>query len=205
MIGTFMLEALRGAADVQTSLARLNSTGRHAMVLVSSRANVSSGLTEGTNWLVLFLKAASGFSHDRIDRPLCRRSPLARSGATRPADLAYYVQRVWGPLYYRKVIFNQVFAGIPTISPDRPPLPGHYVVTPPARSISFMIRMKHSPRCARDAVQYGRVLDGAGTGERELDAGARYSRRDHRFPGGVAGYPEDDVVAAVGRSPVRTR
>ena len=70
MIGTFMLEALRGAADVHGSLSRLKLDWPRAMVLVSSRAgsNVSSGLTEGTNWLVLFLKAASGFTlpDDRI-------------------------------------------------------------------------------------------------------------------------------------------
>jgi hypothetical protein len=70
MIGTFMLEALRGAADVHGALARLKLDWPRAMVLVSSRAgsNVSSGLTEGTNWLVLFLKAASGFTlpDDRI-------------------------------------------------------------------------------------------------------------------------------------------
>ena len=49
MIGTFMLEALRGAADVHDALARLKLDWPHAMVLVSSRAgsNVSSGLTEG--------------------------------------------------------------------------------------------------------------------------------------------------------------
>jgi hypothetical protein len=108
MIGTFMLEALRGAADVQGSLARLKLDWPHAMVLVSSRAgsNVSSGLTEGTNWLVLFLKAVSGFSlpDDRIKIVPYAEFALARSGATGPADLAYYVQRVWGPLYYRKVI-----------------------------------------------------------------------------------------------------
>ena len=67
MIGTFMLEALR---DVHDSLTRLRLDWPHVMVLESSRAgtNVSSGLTEGTNWLVLFLKAVSGFTlpDDRI-------------------------------------------------------------------------------------------------------------------------------------------
>jgi hypothetical protein len=70
MIGTFMLEALRGASNVHDALARLKLNWPHAMVLVSSRAgtNVSSGLTEGTNWLALFLKAVSGFTlpDDRI-------------------------------------------------------------------------------------------------------------------------------------------
>ena len=70
MIGTFMLEALRGAADMHGSLMPLRLDWPHAMVLVSSRAgsNVSSGLTEGTNCLVLFLKAVSGFTlpNDRI-------------------------------------------------------------------------------------------------------------------------------------------
>ena len=56
MIGTFMLDALRGAADTQAALARAKIDWPRAMVLVSSRAgtNVSAGLTEGTNWLVFF-------------------------------------------------------------------------------------------------------------------------------------------------------
>src|SRR5262245_9772266 len=47
MIGTFMLEALRGAADVHDALARLQLDWPRAMALVMSRAgsNVSSGLT----------------------------------------------------------------------------------------------------------------------------------------------------------------
>jgi hypothetical protein len=99
MIGTFMLEALRGAADVQTSLARLKLDWPHAMVLVSSRAgsNVSSGLTEGTNWLVLFLKAVSGFSlpDDRIKIvPYADVRPSLGQAQLAPADLDYYVQRV---------------------------------------------------------------------------------------------------------------
>ena len=99
MIGTFMLEALRGAADVHGSLARLKLDWPHAMVLVSSRAgsNVSSGLTEGTNWLVLFLKAVSGFSlpDDRIKIvPYAEVRPSLGQAQLAPADLAYYVQRV---------------------------------------------------------------------------------------------------------------
>jgi hypothetical protein len=56
MTGTFMLDALRGAADTQAALARAKIDWPRAMVLVSSRAgtNVSAGLTEGTNWLVFF-------------------------------------------------------------------------------------------------------------------------------------------------------
>ena len=63
MIGTFMLEGLRGAADVHVSLARLKLDWPHAMVLVSSRAgtNVSSGLTEGTNWLVVIPESGIRF------------------------------------------------------------------------------------------------------------------------------------------------
>jgi len=156
MIGTFMLEGLRGAVDVYTELSRLKLDWPRAMVLVSSRAgtNVSSGLTEGTNWLVLFLKAASGFTlpDDRV-----KIVPYAQVrtslGETRlsPADLAYYVQRVWGPLYYRRIVSDQVFAGIPTIYlPSRPPLPGDYESTSAQSIDQFMIRMKHSLRDERE-------------------------------------------------------
>jgi Domain of unknown function (DUF5624) len=198
MIGTFMLEALRGAADVQTSLARLKLDWPHAMVLVSSRAgsNVSSGLTEGTNWLVLFLKAASGFSlpDDRIKIvPYVDVRPSLGQAQLAPADLAYYVQRVWGPLYYRKVISDRVFAGIPTIYlPDRPPLPGDYVVTPAGAIDQFMIRMKHSLRDAREmlsnTVAFWMVRELA---NKNWDAGAvDIPGVTTGFPGGVAGYPE---------------
>ena len=197
MIGTFMLEALRGAADVQSSLARLKLDWPHAMVLVSSRAgsNVSSGLTEGTNWLVLFLKAVSEFSlpDDRIKIvPYAEVRPSLGQAQLAPADLAYYVQRVWGPLYYRKVISDQVFAGIPTIYlPERPPLPGDYVVTPAGAIDQFMIRMKHSLRDAREmlsnTVAFWMVRELA---NKNWDAGAvDIPGVTTGFPGGVAGYP----------------
>jgi hypothetical protein len=197
MIGTFMLEALRGAADVQGSLARLRLDWPHAMVLVSSRAgsNVSSGLTEGTNWLVLFLKAVSGFSlpDDRIKIvPYAEVRPSLGQAQLVPADLAYYVQRVWGPLYYRKVISDQVFAGIPTIYlPDRPPLPGDYFVTQAGAIDQFMIRMKHSLRDAREmlsnTVAFWMVRELA---NKNWDAGAvDIPGVTIGFPGGVAGYP----------------
>ena len=197
MIGTFMLEALRGAADVQGSLARLRLDWPHAMVLVSSRAgsNVSSGLTEGTNWLVLFLKAVSGFSlpDDRIKIvPYAEVRPSLGQAQLAPADLTYYVQRVWGPLYYRKVISDQVFAGIPTIYlPDRPPLPGDYFVTQAGAIDQFMIRMKHSLRDAREmlsnTVAFWMVRELA---NKNWDAGAvDIPGVTTGFPGGVAGYP----------------
>ena len=197
MIGTFMLEALRGAADVHGALARLKLDWPHAMVLVSSRAgsNVSSGLTEGTNWLVLFLKAASGFSlpDDRIKIvPYAEVRPSLGQAQLAPADLAYYVQRVWGPLYYRKVVADQVFAGIPTIYlPDRPPLPGDYFVTPAGAIDQFMIRMKHSLRDAREmlsnTVAFWMVRELA---NKNWEAGAvDIPGVTIGFPGGVAGYP----------------
>ena len=197
MIGTFMLEALRGAADVQGSLARLKLDWPHAMVLVSSRAgsNVSSGLTEGTNWLVLFLKAVSGFSlpDDRIKIvPYAEVRPSLGQAQLAPADLTYYVQRVWGPLYYRKVISDQVFAGIPTIYlPDRPPLPGDYFVTQAGAIDQFMIRMKHSLRDAREmlsnTVAFWMVRELA---NKNWDAGAvDIPGVTTGFPAGVAGYP----------------
>jgi Domain of unknown function (DUF5624) len=197
MIGTFMLEALRGAADVHDSLARLKLDWPHAMVLVSSRAgtNVSSGLTEGTNWLVLFLKAASGFTlpDDRIKIvPYAEVRPSLGQAQLVPADLSYYVQRVWGPLFYRKVVSDQVFAGIPTIYlPDRPPLPGDYFVTQAGAIDQFMIRMKHSLRDAREmlsnTVAFWMVLELA---NKNWDPGVvDIPGLTTGFPAGVAGYP----------------
>jgi Domain of unknown function (DUF5624) len=197
MIGTFMLEALRGAADVHDSLARLKLDWPHAMVLVSSRAgtNVSSGLTEGTNWLVLFLKAASGFTlpDDRIKIvPYAEVRPSLGQAQLVPADLSYYVQRVWGPLFYRKVVSDQVFAGIPTIYlPDRPPLPGDYFVTQAGAIDQFMIRMKHSLRDAREmlsnTVAFWMVQELAN--KNWNPAAVDIPGLTTGFPAGVAGYP----------------
>jgi len=121
MIGTFMLEALRGAMDVRDVLSRLKLDWRRAMVLVDSRAgtNVSAGLTEGTNWLVLFVKALSGFTlpDDRIKIvPYAEVRPSLGQEQLAPADLTYFVQRVWGPLFYRTLVADQAFAGIPTFT-----------------------------------------------------------------------------------------
>jgi hypothetical protein len=197
MIGTFMLEALRGAADVQVALARLKLDWPRAMVLMSSRAgtNVSSGLTEGTNWLVSFLKAASGFTlpDDRIKIvPYAEIRPSLGQAQLAPADLSYYVQRVWGPLFYRKVVSDQVFAGIPTIYlPDRPPLPGDYSVTQAGAIDQFMIRMKHSLRDAREmlsnTVAFWIVQELA---NKNWDPNAvDLPGLTTGFPAGVAGYP----------------
>jgi hypothetical protein len=197
MIGTFMLEALRGAFDVHDALARLKLDWPRAMVLVSSRAgsNVSSGLTEGTNWLPLFLKAASGFTlpDDRIKIvPYAEVRPSLGQAQLAPADLTYYVQRVWGPLFYRKLVSDQVFASIPTIYlPDRPPLPGDYDVTKAGAIDQFMIRMKHSLRDAREmlsnTVAFWMVPELA---KKNWDAGAvDIPGLTTGFPPSVAGYP----------------
>lgn len=156
MIGTFMLDVLRTAFEVHEKLAPLKLDWPQAMVLVASKAgtNVSSGLTAGTNWLVLFMEALSGYTlpADRIKivpyaeiRPSLGKPELAKD------DLDYYVQRVWGPLFYRTLIADEVFASIPTIYlPGRPPLPGDYYVTKADDIDQFMIRLKHSLRDARE-------------------------------------------------------
>jgi hypothetical protein len=156
MIATFMLEALRGASDVQVALARLKLDWPRAMVLVSSRAgtNVSSGLTEGTNWLVAFLKAVSGSTlpDERIKIvPYAETRASLGQAQLAAADLQYYVQRVWGPLFYRRLVADRVFSSISTIYlPDRPLLPGDPGVTAAGAIDQFMIRLKHSLRDARE-------------------------------------------------------
>jgi hypothetical protein len=197
MIGTFMTEALRGTTNVQAALSRLKLDWPHAMVLVSSFAgsNVSAGLTEGTNWLVPLLKAISGFTlpDDRIKIvPYAERRPSLGQTQLAAADLAYYVNLVWGPSFYRKVISDEVFAGIPTIYlPDRAPLPGDYFVTPAGAIADFMIRMKHSLRDAREnqsnTVGFWIVQELA---KKNWDpAAVDVPGLTTGFPPGVAGYP----------------
>ena len=197
MIATFMLEALRVASDVQLRLAQLKLNWPGAMVLVSSRAgtNVSSGLTDGTNWLVAFLRAVSGFTlpNERIKIvPYAALRPSLGQPELGPADLHYYVQQVWGPLYYRQVISDRVFSNIPTIYlPDRPALPGDPSVTSAAAIDQFMIRLKHSLRDAREmlsnTVAFWMVQELADKG---WDAAkVEVPGLTAGLPPGVAGYP----------------
>jgi hypothetical protein len=197
MIGTFMLEALRGAADTRSALARLKLDWPRAMALVMSRAgtNVSSGLTEGTNWLVLFLKAVSDFTlpDERIKIvPYAEVRASLGQAQLAGADLAYYVDRVWGPLFYRKLVSDQVFARIPTTYlPERPPLPGDYAVTKASAIDAFMIRMKHSLRDDREmlsnTVAFWMVPELA---KKNWDASAvDIPGLTTGFPAGISGYP----------------
>jgi hypothetical protein len=95
-------------------------------------------------------------------------------------------------LFYRKVVSDQVFAGIPTIYlPDRPPLPGDYVVTPAGAIDQFMMRMKHSLRDAREmlsnTVAFWMVQELA---SKSWNPGAvDIPGLTTGFPAGVAGYP----------------
>jgi hypothetical protein len=144
---------------------------------------------------VTFLKAVSGFTlpDDRIKIvPYAEVRPSLGEAQLAPADLAYYVQRVWGPLFYRKVVSDEVFASIPTIYlPDRPPLPGDYFVTSAGAIDQFMIRLKHSLRDAREmlsnTVAFWMVQELA---HRNWDAGAvDIPGLTTGFPAGVCGYP----------------
>ncbi|HCB12171.1 MAG TPA: hypothetical protein DEP36_01175 [Gammaproteobacteria bacterium] len=197
MIATFMLEALRGATEVQTALSRLQINWPRAMVLVSSRAgtNVSSGLTEGTNWLVLFLRAVSNFTlpDERIKIvPYAEvRASLGKEQLL-AADLDYYVQRVWGPLFYRRVVSDQVFSAIPTVYlPARPPLPGDHDLTNAGAIDQFMIRLKHSLRDAREmlsnTVAFWMVQELA---DKNWDSAAvNIPGLTQGFPQGISSYP----------------
>ena len=144
---------------------------------------------------MLFLKAVSGFTlpDDRIKIvPYAEVRPSLGEAQLAAEDLAYYVERVWGPLFHRKVVSDQVFASIPTIYlPDRPPLPGDYAVTPAGAIDQFMIRMKHSLRDAREmlsnTVAFWMVPELA---RKNWDAAAvDIPGLTTGFPAGVAGYP----------------
>jgi hypothetical protein len=144
---------------------------------------------------VLFLKAASDFTlpDDRIKIvPYAEVRPSLGQPQLAAADRDYYVERVWGPLFYRKAVSDQVFAGIPTIYlPDRPPLPGDYFVTPAGAIDQFMMRMKHSLRDAREmlsnTVAFWMVQELA---SKSWNPGAvDIPGLTTGFPAGVAGYP----------------
>src|SRR5262249_57170316 len=99
-------------------------------------------------------KAASGdtLPDDRIKIvPYAELRASLGEAQLAPEDLAYYMERVWGPLFYRKVVSDQVFASIPTIYlPERPPLPGDYAVTPPGPARPVVVPRDHTLRDARE-------------------------------------------------------
>ena len=156
MVGTFMLAALRGGYEAYMEFGGANVTWPTAMAIVSSQAgaNVSSGLTAGTNWLVFFLQALSGFTLP-ADRIIIAPYAAVKASLGQPVlpveDFDYYTNQVWGPLYYRGVIADQAFQQIPTIYlPSRPPLPGDHGFTRADNIDHFMIRLKHSLRDERE-------------------------------------------------------
>lgn len=119
-------------------------------------------------------------------RPSLGQAQLAQ------ADLTYYVQRVWGPLFYRTIVSDQVFAGIPTVYlPNRPPLPGDYFVTKADAIDQFMIRLKHSLRDAGEmlsnSVAFWMVQELAN--KYWNPAAVDIPGLTTGFPPGVAGYP----------------
>ena len=198
MVGTFMLEGLRGAVDVQKELSSLNLDWPRAMVLVSSRAgsNVSSGLTEGTNWLVLFLKATSGFAlpDERVKIvPYAEVRSTLGGARLSPADLAYYACSEFG--------VHSIIAGLFQIRCFQAYQPstcrhgrlcrGTTQTTPAAAIDQFMIRMKHSLRDAREmlsnTVAFWMVRELAA--KKWDPAIVDIPGVTTGFPSGVAGYP----------------
>ena len=101
------------------------------------------------------------------------------------ADLGYYVARVWSPLFYRKVISDQVLSEISTVYlPDRPPLPGDYFVTKAGAIDKFMIRMKHSLRDSREMLSNTVAFWMVQTGQQALGCRrGRCSGADGGVPG----------------------
>jgi hypothetical protein len=161
-----------------------------ASVILS--ASTSAALASSR--ILIAISSMTGVAPPPDDRikivPYAEVRPSLGEAQLAPPDLAYYVHGVWGPLCYRKVVADEVFAGIPTIYlPNRPPLPGDYFVTQAAAIDQFMIRMKHS-RCARNAVEYRCILDGGELAPRNWDSGAvDIPGVTVGFPQGVPGYP----------------
>ena len=69
--------------------------------------------------------------------PYAQVRPSLGEAQLAEADLQYYVQRVWGPLFYRTLISDRVFASTPMIYlPERPPLPATTLSPTRAQSIN---------------------------------------------------------------------
>ncbi len=150
MVATFMLTAIQSMSAVHEGIENLNINWSQAMVIVRNvaGANVSAGLTSGTNWMVPFVNA---LSNNQIPAERILISPYAIVQADVGQDplpeatYKYYAYAVWGSVYNRGKISLSVFTDLETIYlPGRPAIPGDYNYSKASDIKDFMVRLKYS-------------------------------------------------------------
>lgn len=192
IVAGFMLNALASMTTMHEEIIRLHLDWPKAMVLIRNHAinNDSAGLTQGTNWMVRFLRALSGrqLAADRIFIvPYALVMPEVGEPLLAENAYHYYVKTVWGELYNRAILAKEIFSQIPSIYlPERPPLPGDYGYSAPDDIRDFMTRFKFSLADSREMVANTASFWMAGELESKDWAINRIT-----IPGLTAGFPKE--------------
>ena len=156
MVGTFMLTALQSMMEVYEEVIHLNLDWPKAMVIVRNVAgnNVSAGLTSGTNWMLTFVSALSNGkipTNRIIIAPYAKVMSEVGQNPLPTEAYQYYVATVWGSIYNRTRIADEVFTDLETIYlPNRPALPADYHYSTANDINDFMVRLKHSLQDSRE-------------------------------------------------------
>ncbi|KTD52614.1 hypothetical protein Lqui_0067 [Legionella quinlivanii] len=191
MVGTFMLTALESMSVVHDDIAKLKLDWPHAMVIVRNVAgnNVTSGLTEGSNWMVAFINAVSEntLPRDRLFiAPYAKVIPEVGQSLLPESAYNYYVKNVWGSVYNRTHVAKAVFTNLETIYlPERPAIPGDFHYSSANDIIDFMVRLKHSLQDSREMLSNTVGYWMAG----ELQSKA-WDLKTIQIPGLTTGFPE---------------
>lgn len=149
MVGTFMLTALQSMSEVYSEVSPLKVDWSKAKVVIRFLAgkNVTSGLTNGSNWLVPYTIALSNNTLP-LDRIYIAPYAEVKSGLGQKilpqSDYDYYLS-VWDSVNNRTHIALKVFTTIPTIYlPGRPAIPGDFGYSSGGAIDDFIIRLKFS-------------------------------------------------------------
>lgn len=202
MVATFMLVAVESMMEVYDDVAKLKLNWPNAMVIVRNVAgtNVSAGLTTGTNWMVPFVKA---LSNNQIPANRMLIAPYAQvlsdvgQNPLPQESYQYYVSAVWGSIYNRTRIAQEVFTDLETIYlPERPSLPGDYGYSKASDINDFMVRLKHSLQDSRELLSnsVGYWMAGELQAKGWEPAKIEIPGLTTGFPPGTEGYPTQNPV-----------
>ena len=148
MIATFMLTALHSMSDIYSHVTELKVAWPNAKVLIHFvvGTNVTAGVSAGSNWIVPLLYALSNdtLPHDRVFiAPYAEVRPTVGKNQLSKADYSYYANSIWGKIYTRTKISNDIFSNIPDMPKSlNNARPGDYAYS--SKVSDFIIRLKYS-------------------------------------------------------------
>ncbi len=150
MVGTFMFTALQSMDEIHQEIKDKQIDWPHAMIVIRfvAGANVTAGLTKGTNWFVPFFQALSNntlLASNIIIAPYADvKSDLGQKVLSEDS-YNYYKNQVWMSTKNREKTAAEVFTSLDTIFvPGRPALPGDYSYSKASDVRDFLVRLKHS-------------------------------------------------------------